>query len=193
MTGMDLKTVPLPPSLGDLPEAMQDIKDERRRRFAWEYVFNGAQGAAAARVAGYSDEGDGCKVRAHHLLQRDDVMAGIAALTTRYLFSLAPKAVLRLEQLLDDPKHPKHDKAIDMALSRSGHGERSQVDVNVSGSVTLNHTDSAVEDLRQLVAIGAPRAKLIEAFGASGLARYERMLADKVSHETKVIEHRNHE
>jgi hypothetical protein len=193
MAGMDLKTVPLPPSLGDLPEAMQDIKDERRRRFAWEYVFNGAQGAAAARVAGYSDEGDGCKVRAHHLLQRDDVMAGIAALTTRYLFSLAPKAVLRLEQLLDDPKHPKHDKAIDMALSRSGHGERSQVDVNVSGSVTLNHTDSSIEDLRQLMAIGAPRAKLIEAFGASGLERYERMLADKVLHEKKVIEHRDHE
>jgi|SRR5665213_906129 len=187
---MDPKEIPLPPALDDLPEAMQSIRDERRRAFAWNYVFNGANGTAAAKAAGYSDASEACKVRAHHLLQRDDVQAGIKALTTRYLFSLAPKAVLRLEELLDNPKHPKHDKAIEMTLSRSGHGEKSSVDVNVSGSVTLNHTDSAIEDLRRLMALGTPRDRLIEAFGFSGLGRYERMLADKVSRETKTIEHR---
>ena len=187
---MDQREIPLPPALADMPEAFQAIRDERRRRFAWNYVFNGANGSAAACAAGYSDSSGAAKVTAHHLLQRDDVQAAIAALTTRYLFSLAPKAVLRLEELLDNPKHPKHDKAIDMALSRSGHGDRSQVDVNVSGSVTLNHTDSAFEDLKRMVALGTPRDRLVEAFGLSGLIRYEKMLADTVSRETRTIEHR---
>ena len=91
-----------------------------------------------------------------------------------------------MEQLLDDPKHPKHDKAIEMALSRSGHGDRSHVDVNVTGTVTVNHTDSAIEDLRRLKALGAPREKLVEVFGYTGLDRYEKMLA---SQDAKVIEH----
>ena len=184
---MDPKTIPLMPPLADLPEALQNIKDDRRRAFAWNYVFGGAQGGPAASAAGYSDHLGADRVRAHHLLQRDDVQAAIAALTTRYLFSLAPKAVLRLEELLDNPKHPKHDKAIEMALSRSGHGDKSTVDVNISGSVTLNHTDSALADLQRLMAMGMPREKLVDTFGASGLERYERMLA---SQSAKLIEHR---
>ena len=38
--------------MSDLPEAFREIGDARRRQFAWEYVFNGAQGAAAAKAAG---------------------------------------------------------------------------------------------------------------------------------------------
>lgn len=165
------------PALGDLPEQFRELKDERRRIFAWCYVFNGANGAAAARAAGYSDAAEGAKVRAHGLLQRDDVQEAIKALCSRYLFSLAPKAILALNNLLDDPKHPKHDKAIEMALSRSGHGDRSTVDVNVSGNVTVNHTDQALRDLRMLKDMGASRAMLLETFGYSGLERYEKMLA----------------
>lgn len=182
--------VPIMPVLSDLPEKFRDVKDERRRAFAWHYVFNGANGAAAARVAGYSDSSDGAKVRAHGLLQRDDVQDAIKALSTRYLFSLAPKAILRLEELLDNPKHPKHDKAIEMALSRSGHGDRSSVDVNVSGTVTVNHTDQALNDLKMLRDMGASREMLVETFGFSGLERYERMLAAR---EPRVIEHREDE
>lgn len=171
------------PALSDLPPAIRDMKNERRRQFVWGYVFNGANAALAARFAGYSAVSGGDKVMGFRLLQDDEVQEAIRALTTRYLFSLAPKAVLRLEALLDNPKHPKHDKAIEMVLSRSGHGE--QVNVNVSGSVTLNHTDSALEDLKQLMALGASRAKLEEVFGVSGLERYERMLASQA----KLIEH----
>jgi hypothetical protein len=167
---------PIMPDLADLPEQLRDLKDPRRRGFAWAYVFNGANGAAAARAAGYSDHLDACKVRAHGLLQRDDVQEAIKALCSRYLFSLAPKAILRLDELLDNPKHPKHDKAIEMALSRSGHGEKSTVDVNVSGSVTVNHTDQALNDLKMLKEMKVPRETLLETFGYSGLERYEKML-----------------
>lgn len=172
-----MSEIPLMPELAALPEPLRDLKDERWRRFVWAYVFNGANGAAAARAAGYSDVAEAAKVRAHALLQRDDIGAAIKALCTKYLFSLAPKAILRLEQLLDDPRHPKHDKAIEMALSRAGHGEKSSVDVRVSGSVEINHTDAALADLRRLKELGVPREKLIEVFGFSGLPRYEKMLA----------------
>jgi hypothetical protein len=176
------------PALGDLPEQFRDLKDDRRRAFAWHYVFNGANGAAAARAAGFSDAAEGCKVRAHGLLQRDDVQEAVKALCSRYLFSLAPKAIMRLEELLDNPKHPKHDKAIEMALSRSGHGDRSTVDVNVSGTLTINHTDQALNDLKMLKDMGASREMLVETFGFSGLERYERMLADRARLAAPVID-----
>jgi hypothetical protein len=178
---------PLMPPLADLPQELRDLKDERWRRFVWGYVFNGANGAAAARAAGYSDHLEAAKVRAHALLQRDDIQAAIKALMTRHLFSLGPKAALRLDELLDNPKHPQHAKAIDMALDRAGHGQKSTLDVNLNGSVTVNHTDAAIEDLRQLTALGVPEAELERVFGYSGLGRYRRMLA---AADAKLIEHR---
>lgn len=190
-----LDTIPIMPDAADLPETLRDLKKPEWRKFVWAYVFNGANGAAAARAAGYSDHMERCKVTAHGLLQRDDVADAVKALCTKYLFSLAPKAILRLNELLDNPNHPKHDKAIDMALSRSGHGEKSTLDVNLSGSVSVNHTDAALDDLRRLKALGLAREKLVEIFGFSGLDRYEKMLAiaDQragVSRETgAVIEH----
>lgn len=169
--------VPLMPESADLPEAVRDLRDARWRRFVWFYVFNGGVGSDAARNAGYSDVKEAAKVRAHALLQRVDIQAGIASLTRAYLFSLAPKAVLRLNDLLDDPKHSKHAKAIEMTLSRTGHGEKTEVEVNVNHRI--DHTDAAVQDLQRLRDLGVPRETLVETFGHSGLARYERMLAER--------------
>jgi hypothetical protein len=173
-----------------LPEALRNLRDERWRRFCWNYVFNGAEGTEAARHAGYLDSGTGAiRVRAHSLLQRDDIQEAIQALTGKYLFSLAPKAAMALDRLLDNPKHPKHDRAIDMVLNRSGHGETSKVDVNLTGSVTVDHTTAALNDLRALLALAVPREKLVEVFGHSGLERYERMLAVADQRAGPVIEH----
>ena len=173
--------VPLMPDIGDLPEAVRKLRDERWRRFVWAYVFGGAEGASAARVAGYSDVGDACKVRAHGLLQRDEIQDAIKALTGKYLFSLAPKAVLRLGEILDNPKHAKHTKAIEMVLDRTGNEAKSGVNVNVTGEVTINHTDAALDDLKRLIEFGVPREKLVETFGFSGLTRYEKMLEARES------------
>ena len=176
--------IPIMPAVGDLPEAFQVLRDQRRQAFVWAYVFNGAQGKAAAIAAGYSDVADGAKVRACELLQREDVGEAIKALTGRYLFSLAPKAVLRLNELLDNPRHPKHVRAIELTLDRTGHVAKTAVDVTVGGTVTVNHTDAALADLERLQAMGVPRAELERIFGFSGLERYERMLAKR----PKVIE-----
>jgi hypothetical protein len=180
--------VPLMPDMSDLPEAVRKLRDERWRRFTWGYVFGGGEGAAAARFAGYSDVKEACKVRAHGLLQRDDIQAAIKALTGKYLFSLAPKAILRLGEILDNPKHAKHTKAIEMVLDRTGHGAQTDVNVNVSGELTVNHTDQALSDLRALLELGVAREKLIEVFGFSGLSRYEKMLAEADARTPKLIE-----
>lgn len=182
------EVVPLMPDIDDLPEAVRKLRDERRRKFVWAYVFGGANGAAAARVAGYSDAGEACKVRANGLLQRNDIQDAIKALTGKYLFSLAPKAVLRLGEILDNPKHAKHVKAIEMVLDRTGNEARTGVDVHVSGDLTVNHTDKALEDLRILRDAGVPREKLIEAFGFSGLSRYEQMLIEEDRRAGRLIE-----
>jgi hypothetical protein len=181
--------VPDMPALDVLPEALQNLRDGRWRAFCWYYVFGGANGAEAARRAGFSDTAEGAKVQAHRLLQYDEINEAIQALTGKYLFSLAPKAALALDRLLDNPKHPKHDRAIDMVLNRSGHGETSKVDVNLIGSVTVDHTVAAIEDLRRLRALGVPREQQVAIFGYSGLERYERMLAVADQRAGPVIEH----
>lgn len=169
--------IPIMPLPDLLPEALRNLPQDRWRRFVWNYVFNGAQGAAAARAAGYPDSSEAAKVRACELLQRDEIVEAIDALTAKYLFTLAPRAVLRLSELLDNPKHPKHDKAISMVLGATGHGEKSTVEHKFSGSVTVNHTDAALEDLRRFKALNFTREQLLGIFGFSGLDRYEKMLA----------------
>lgn len=186
---VDATEAPIMPLPDQLPEALRSLPQDRWRRFVWNYVFNGAQGAAAARAAGYPDSSEAAKVRACELLQRNEIVEAIDSLTAKYLFTLAPKAVLRLAELLDNPKHPKHDKAIAMALGAAGHGEKSTVEHKFSGSVTLNHTDAALEDLRRLLALGVSREKLLETFGHSGLPRYEKMLLEADKRAGKVIEH----
>jgi Terminase small subunit len=180
--------IPLMPELGELPPELRDMRDARRRMFVWNYVFNGSNGSAAAILAGYSNASEAAKVTAHHLLQRDDVQAAIKALCGRYLFSLAPKAIMRLGEILDNPKHGKHTKAIEMVLDRTGHAAASDVNVNLQGEVTVNHQDAALENLRSLLGMGVPREKLIEMFGFSGLTRYEKMLAEQDRRSGKLIE-----
>lgn len=169
--------LPLIPPLTDLPEAVQSLRTERERVFVWTYMLNGGNGTRAAKAAGYSDVAGGAKVRAFELLHRDDVQDALRALCHKYLFSLAPTALFKLQGLLASKNERVALKAVDMTLSRTGFAERSSLDVNVSGRVEVNHVDAAVEDLRRLKALGVPRERLIESFGFSGLARYEKLLA----------------
>ena len=169
--------VPLMPPVQDLPPAVQALRTERERAFVWVYMFNGANGSKAAIAAGYSDKSQGAKVRAHGLLQRADIQDALRELTGRYLFSLAPVATIRLGALLKSKNERVALKAVDMTLARTGFSERTALDVNVSGSVQVNHVDAAVEDLRRLKALDVPRAELEKTFGYSGLSRYEKLLA----------------
>jgi len=168
---------------------VQALRD-RERRFVWAYLINsmtevGANGAQAARDAGFSDVKEGAKVRAHHLLHRMDVQEAIQELAARELRGLALPAIAALSSILRKADHPDRQKVALSVLSRLGMGEQSALSLNVSGEVRVNHTDAALDDLKRLLDLGVPREKLIETFGYSGLTRYERMLA---SRDGKLIE-----
>lgn len=169
---------PVLPDISTLPEAVQALRTDRERLFCWHYMWNGANGAKAARAAGYSDVKEGAKVRAHGLLTREDIQTALRELGQRYLYSLQPKALIRLNGLLDSDNERVVAKAVEMTLSRTGLSERTAVDLNVNGEVrVVDHTKAAVEDLKRLLALGVPREKLIETFGHMGLSRYEKLLA----------------
>lgn len=151
----------------------------RERKFVWAYLVNGGNQAEAARAAGYSDHLDAAKVQGCRIMQRQRVIDALQEVYSKHLVGLAGPAIAALAALVRNDKHPDHAKALAMVLNRAGFAEKTAVDVNVSGSVTLNATDAALEDLRILQSLGTPREKLIETFGHSGLLRYEKMLAAK--------------
>lgn len=168
---------------------------ERERLFVLHYLrICGEEGrgdaSEAARRAGYADPGKhsaSIRVRGHALMHRERVREAMFEVGKTEFVGLLLPAVMARKRLVENDKHPDHAGAVNSTLSALGLGERSTLDVNVSGSVELNHTDAAVADLRRLKALGVPREKLIEMFGYSGLERYEAMLAAK---EPKLIEAR---
>lgn len=171
---MDFAEIELGPRMQALPE--------RERKFVWFYLTNEGppNGAKAARDAGYSDTAEGAKVRAHALLHRERVILALEEVGKKAFRGLLGPAVKAAAGLIQNEKHADHSKAVFTTLARLGLGEKSTVDVNVGGELTVNHTDSALNDLRTLMGLGVSREKLVEIFGFSGLSRYEKMLAPKV-------------
>lgn len=157
---------------------------ERERRFVWAYVVNSISdkrenGSQAARDAGYSDKSEACKVRAHELLHREDVLDAIQEVAGRELRGLVVPAVMGMARLLEKPDHPDHFKAVTAVLNRTGFSEKTTVEVHHTGSIDLNHTDAALEALAYLQGMQVPEEKLVEQFGHSGLTRYRRMLEER--------------
>lgn len=150
------------------------------RKFVWVMVLEAENATAAARKAGYVDHDNGAiRVRAHQLAHRERVIEAMEEVGRRIFRTQLPAAIKANRALLENPKHPDHHKAVQATLSRLGLVERTAVDLTVSGEIAVNHTDAAVGDLRALLALGVAREKLIEVFGFSGLARYEKMLAEQ--------------
>lgn len=163
---------------------------EMERKFVWFYLTNDGvpNGAQAARDAGYKDSSEAAKVRAHDLLHRERVLLALEEVGRKAFRGLLGPAIKATAALIMDTKHPDHAKAVSSTLARLGLTERTGVDVNVNGELTVNHTDNALNDLRALVDLGVPREKLVEMFGFSGLSRYEKMLAETDRQAPKLIE-----
>jgi hypothetical protein len=150
------------------------------RKFVWLYVTGDGNATQAAREAGYVDNGNGAiRVRAHALLHRARVQEAIRELSIGMFGNLLPTAVRAAADLLSKPDHPDHAGIVKSMLSRLGLAEKSGVDVTVAGSVQVNHTDAALDDLQKLLELGVSRERLLETFGFSGLTRYEQMLAER--------------
>jgi phage terminase small subunit len=154
---------------------------DRERKFVWIYVHDPAiKPTDAARLAGFSDPGgesSAIRVRTHELMHSERVLDAIEEVAKQAVRGLVVPALRAVTTLIESPKHRDHAKTALSLLSRAGIGEN--LNVNVQGEVAVNHTDAALEALSMLKAFGASREKLVEHFGHTGLARYERMLAEK--------------
>lgn len=164
---------------------------ERERKFVWFYLTNDGppNGAQAARDAGCSDTAEGAKVRASEMMHRERVLAALEEVGKKAFRGLLGPTVKATAALINNPQHPDHSKTLQSTLSRLGISERTAVDVNHTGELQVNHTDSALNDLRTLLALAVPEEKLIEIFGFSGLSRYRKMLLEQDARAPKVIEH----
>lgn len=184
--GMDFSEIELGPKM-QACSAME-------RQFVWFYITGIAEGekpdaTAAARKAGYVDNENGAiRVRAHALMHRERVLAAIDEVGRKAFRGLLVPAVMATRALIENEKHPDHAKVVQSTLSRLGFGERSGIDVNVSGEVQHNHTDAALNDLRTLLQLSVPEEKLVEIFGFSGLSRYRKMLVEVDAKAPKLIE-----
>jgi hypothetical protein len=167
---MDLSQIDVGPRLAKC--------SEREKKFVLAYLVHG-NGTAAAREAGYSDASGACRVRAFELLHKEYILDAIDEVGRREFRGLLVPAIIAMRKLVDRPDHPHHAQVLGSLLSRLGFSERATVDVNVSGSVEVkNHTDQALEDLRQMQQLGIPEEKLEQIFGHSGLGRYRKMLQE---------------
>jgi hypothetical protein len=173
--------VDLPTELGPKMQACSP----QERRWVWAYLENGCQDASdAARKAGFSDPGKhsaAIRVRGHELRHRPRVLEALQEVARTHFSGLVLPAVLAAETMIANGKHPDHAKLVLAVLSAHGLGAQTKVDINVQGQIEhVNRTDAALASLEYMMSLEVPRSKLIETFGHSGLARYERMLSEKL-------------
>jgi len=117
-------------------------------------------------------------------------IAAITEESKKILRVAFPEGANALLNLVRDPEHREHGRAIGLLLERVFPAEtRHSVEVVHK---TLDPDQEALEELRALRLLGTSREKLIELFGSNGLDRIERLeAADKLrrSNEAKVIDH----
>lgn len=104
---------------------------ERRRRFVLAMAADPlAPHSDWARAAGYSDTGEGCKVRASIMLQDEKVKAAVREVAQATLGTAGP--MMAVKALLDVVAMPAHDqriKAAEAILNRIGMGEKQQIEI----------------------------------------------------------------
>jgi hypothetical protein len=180
---------------------MRALPNPRWRAFVEFYLLEppgrGAQ-TAAARRAGFgkpTSTAQSMALIAWRLMRDDRIIAAIAEESRKLLRAGAPEAVKALHNLVRDPEHKDHARAVAMLLDRSDPIETKQV-IDVTHR-TVDPDQEALEELRALRQLGTERPKLLELFGHNGLDRLEmleaadtarRAAAAKVI-EGEVIEH----
>lgn len=180
---------------GNWGAAMQLLPNEAWRLFVYSYVRQKPRrGAlvAAARAAGFcknSTPANAAKL-AWKMAHDERVIAAISEESRKILRVAFPEGANALLNLVRDPEHKDHGRAIALLLERTMPAEtRHHVEILHK---TVDPDIEALEELRALRAIGATREKMVELFGSNGLARLERLeAADNLrrANEAKVIEH----
>src|SRR3974390_28779 len=177
---------------GEYGPAMRALPSDRWRAFVDFFLLEkpgrGAQ-TAAARRAGFGTPNTrpvNMARTAYRLMQDERMIAAIAEEARKMLRGAAPEAVKALHNMVRDPTHKDHARAVAMMLDRTD-----PVVTNQNISVTHRHVDPVaeeIEELRALRQLGTSREKLLELFGGNGLARIEALEAEDAAKNAKIIE-----
>jgi len=119
---------------------------------------------------------------AYDLTHDQRVIEAVAEESRKYVRVGAPSAVTALLNLVRDPSHRDHGRAIALIMDRVDPIETKHLIDVTHRHVTLD--DEALEALRTMRAMKATHEQLVEFFGEAGLRRYENMLAE----EAKAVE-----
>lgn len=128
----------------ELGPAMLSLSD-RQRKFVVAYYDNGANGAEACRMAGYSQAEGIPKAQAWRLMQMPKIQAALKELGDAKFYEMAPKAINRMNALTDMPNHKDHFGAVKYVLGQAGFRETREVNVNT--------TISADDDMKAILRI----------------------------------------
>jgi hypothetical protein len=159
--------------------AMAALPSDRHRAFVLAlYQIKPGYGAhvAAAKAGGFGSSTTSVKswsTIASRLAHDERILAAMHEEDQRRIRSSAPRAIMALSNLIEDPDHKDHARGIGMVLDRV-HPAETRHTVDVVHHV--DHTAEAVQHLRLLKSLEVPHEKLVEVFGFSGLGRYEKLL-----------------
>lgn len=166
---------------GQLGPAMKALPNDHWRAFVDFYLLEkpgyGAQTNAARRAGfGLQKTTPLNMARIASRLMRDDrIVAAICEEARKMVRGGAPEAAQALLNLIRNPDHKDHARAVAMLLDRVD-----PVTTHQQIEVTHRNVDpdrEAIEELRALRQLGTTREKLLELYGGNGLSRLERLEA----------------
>ena len=133
----------------------------------------------AAKMAGYGTDRTTWKcwsVIGSRVAHDEKVLAAIHEEDKKRIRASAPRAIRALSNMVEDPDHRDHIRAVTAVLDRVHPAETHHT---VAVHHTIDHNDEAIESLRAFKRLGVAHEKLLELYGYSGLSRYEAMLAER--------------
>ena len=144
----------------------------------------------AYRAAGFAGTQPTQTREAHRLCRDERVIAAIAEESRKVVRVGHPEAVNALFNMIRDPTHRDHARAVAAVLDRCD-----PVVTTQKIDVVHRHESPdqrALEELKALRKLGTPRSTLLELFGPNGLDRLEMLEAAEIAQRAaaaRVIEH----
>jgi hypothetical protein len=172
--------IPRRPDWGELGPAMKALANDQQRDFVYLLVHAAPRKGRlveAYRQAGYGQGSTpSTQAKGAWQLSHDErVIAATAEETKKILRVAFPEAANAAINLIRDPAHRDHGRAISWVLERSFPVETKH-NIEVIHK-TVDPDVEAIEELRALRKLGTSRDKLIELFGGNGLDRIEALEA----------------
>ena len=177
---------------GTMGPAMRALPNNQWRLFCEFYLLekpgHGAQ-TAAARRAGFGNANTtplNMARIASRLMRDDRILAALSEEARKLVRGGGVEASKALMNLVRDPEHREHARAIGMVLARTD-PEIQRHDLHVTHKI-LDPVEEELEELSAARAIGATREKLLELFGGNRLPVLERLELQRQSDKARVID-----